>query len=90
MGQLKLEGTLGIREAAQAHGLSEAFIRKYIRLGAIAVVHFAGKPVKPYQIVAKDLKQLFTVAASSSLKTREVAKILGRKPSTKEEFLWPE
>lgn len=87
MGELKLKKEISIKEAAQLFNKSEAFIRKHIQLGVIPVVQFNGKPLKPYRIVYKDLEALFTIAASRSLKTEYVGKVLGRKPLEKED-LW--
>jgi hypothetical protein len=90
MGEPKLEKSLTINDAAKAFNKSPDFIRKYIRLGVIPVVQFAGKPIKPYRMLYKDLESLFTVAALGSLKIGDLGKRLGRKPSEKEAFQWPE
>jgi hypothetical protein len=89
MGELKIQKSLTIKEAALARNKSQAWIRKYIRLGVIDVECFNGRPVKPYKIIESSLDALFTVASVSSLKTRDMAKVLGRKPSKKEAFQWP-
>lgn len=90
MGEPKIEGALTIDEAARAFKQSPDFIRKYVRLGVIPVLQFAGKPLKPYRILYKDLESLFTVATLGSLKIEDLAKRLGRKPSKQEDFQWPE
>lgn len=90
MGEPKLERALTIAEAAKEFNRSPAFIRKYIRLEVIPVVKFAGKPLKPYRMLYKDLEALFTVASLSSLKIERLGKNLGLKPLTKEAFQWPE
>jgi hypothetical protein len=89
MGELKFEKSMTIREASVAFKKSPHFIRKYIKLGVIPVLKFGGKPIKPYQILYKDLDSLFTVASIRSLTTEDLAKRLGRKPLKKEEFKWP-
>lgn len=89
MGEPKIEKSLTIDEAAEAFNVSAAWVRKYIKLGVIPVVKFGGKPLKPYRMLYKDIQSLFTVASVRSLKTEDLEK-LGRKPSKKEVFQWPE
>ncbi len=90
MGEPQIQREMTIDEAARAFNRSPAFIRKNIRLNVIPVVKFAGKPLKPYRMLYKDLEALFTVASLGSLKIEELGKRLGRKPLKKEEFIWPE
>lgn len=90
MGELKLERELTIVEAAREFKRSRSFIRRNIKSGAIPVIQFNGKPLKPYKMLYKDLRALFTVASLRSLKTEYVGKKLGRKPLKREVFLWPE
>jgi hypothetical protein len=90
MGEPKIKKEMTIDEAAKAFNRSPDFVRKYIRLGVIPVKMFNGKPLKPYVLLYDDLNALFTVASIRSLKTEELGKRLGRKPSKKEVFQWPE
>lgn len=89
LGEPKLEKSLTIKEASLQFNRSEDFFRKYIRLGVIPVVQFAGRAEKPYRMLYKDLANLFTVASLGSLKIGELGN-LGRKPLKKEVFKWPE
>ena len=90
MGELILKKELTLKEASIAFNRSVETLRRGIREGAIPVKMFNGKPIKPYLMLYKDLERLFTVASLRSLKTEDVGKALGLKPSKREEFLWPE